>query len=204
MPLLVAEQLTEEWFAAHRGRITASNAAACLGLCEYTSRQKAYRIAMGTEPHRDNPAMAWGRQHEAQARHAYESLTGDFVTPTGFWVHPLADWLGASPDGLVGAEGLLELKCPGVLPTKMPVHHLIQCQVQMMCTRRRWCDYLAWHPEGTFLARVEARGHKGLLNRLNWFYCNYVDRAVEPERKRRKKCRSTMEEKLSPAVNATE
>lgn len=186
MPLLPVDQNTEAWLAVRTGRITASNAAACLGLNPWDSRQKGYRLALGIEPQRDNPAMAWGRAHEDEARMEYELETGRLVVPTGFWVHPHLDWLGASPDRLVGTDGLLEVKCPTKPAAGVPLHHRIQCLVQLACTERSWCDYYAWHPDGTFLKRIYPAGIQGLLWRLTQFYESYVLPNVPPPRRSRK------------------
>jgi len=186
MPALAPKQGSREWHALRAGRITASLAAACLGLDPYVSRQKAFRTIVGTEPLYDNAAMAWGRMHEAKARLDYEVATGELVSVTGFWVHPEKDWLGASPDGLVGADGLVEIKCPGSLPDKVPVHHHIQMLVQLACTGRDWCDYWAWTPTGTFVRRTRRQGIAGLLHRLEAFYLTYVVPGVEPPRKKRR------------------
>lgn len=185
MPLLVREQLTSEWKAAHRGRLTASIAAACLGQSPWTSRQKAWRTILGTEPERSNPYMDWGNRSETTARANYETATGDFVVQTGFWVHPELDWLGASPDGFVGTEGMVELKCPNELPESIPPHYEIQMRVQMAATERAWCDFFAWTPAGSYLSRIErdAGIESDLIARLDVFYREFVVANIEPPRK---------------------
>lgn len=187
MPLLIADQLTPEWHQAHIGRITASTAAACLGHCPHTSRQKAYRMIVGTEAEKENSFMTWGKENEDKARTAYECVSGAFVARTGFWVHPEFDWLGASPDGLVNGAGLVELKCPAKLPEAVPLHHRIQCLIQLAVTGRQWCDYLAWTTEGTFCRRIHPAGTASLIERLWRFYLAYVDTGIEPERKKPKR-----------------
>lgn len=187
MPEVKAAQLSPEWFEARRGLVTASLAAACLGLDPYTSRQKAWRTILETEPDRqENGAMRWGSEHEAEARAYYEAEAGLFVETTGLWVHDDYPWLGASPDGLVGADGLVEIKCPQSLPERVPVHHHLQMLVQLACTGRQWCDYLAWTPEGHFMRRVSRAGVGGLVHRLKRFYLEHVLTAVDPGRKKRK------------------
>lgn len=188
MPLLVREQGTPEWHLAHVGRITASIAAACLGLCPHTSAKKAWRTAMGAEPHRENPAMQYGREHEEEARQAYEVWSGHLVEETGFWIHPVAGWLGASPDGLIGKDGLVEIKCPGRLPDSIPMPHRIQMLVQLYVTRRQWCDYFAWTLDGFFSDRItHTQEPMGLLRKLELFKLLYLDTGAEPPRKKRRK-----------------
>ena len=202
MPELPYPQRSPEWFEARKGKVTASLAAACLGLDKNTSRQKAWRIVMGTEKERENEAMAWGKEFEDKARESYQVETGNVVDPSGFWILPWAwpenkdrgSWLGASPDGLVGTDGLVEIKCPGTLPTAIPLHHRIQCLTQLLVTGRQWCDYYSWTHNGTFLDRVRRSGLPGLLRRLEDFYLSYVITNTEPPRKKRKKCRKSLHE----------
>lgn len=186
MPLIECEQRTDAWFAARRGMVTASIAAACLGVGP-DSRQKAWRTILGTEPRAENRHMRWGTEHEAEARAEYEAVSGNLILETGFWVHPEHDWLGASPDGLANSAGMVEVKCPGTLPTRVPIHHRIQCIIQLACTGRKWVDYFCWTPQGHFLQRVFAAGTEGLIRRLAEFRERYVLTGTEPPRKRRKK-----------------
>jgi putative phage-type endonuclease len=187
MPLLVEAQRTDQWHSARQGRITASLAAACLGLDPYTSRQKAWRSIVGAQVKDDNRHIRWGVQFEAAARLDYEAATGNIIETTGFWVHPTLDWLGASPDGLIGTDGLAEIKCPTNCPPRVPVHHRVQCLIQLFVTERVWCDYYSWGASGQrFLARIHRAGLPGLVARLHRFYQDFVVPGVEPPRKRKK------------------
>lgn len=187
MPLLPYEQRSPEWYAARAGLVTASVAAAILNIGP-NGRLWAYNQIVGPgQP--DNKHMAWGRAFEATARAAYECRTGLFVEPTGFWVHPTQSWLGASPDGLVEEDGLVEIKCPGTIPTAIPEHHVIQMRVQLACTDRHWCDYYAWSQEGEFLARIERDylAERSILHQLNTFWAEHVEPRIAPTRSRREK-----------------
>jgi putative phage-type endonuclease len=100
-----------------------------------------------------NAAMEWGTEQEPFARAAYEAKTGVMVEEVGFVPHPLIEWAGASPDGLVGPDGLVEIKCPNtatmidtLLTGKVPGKYNIQMQFQMACTGRHWCDYVVFDP----------------------------------------------------------
>jgi putative phage-type endonuclease len=180
------EQRSDAWFEDRKGKITASIAAGCLGLCPYTSRQKAWRTVLGMQASESNKHMTWGTEFEGTARNAYECETGQIVTEVGFVPHPSIAWLGASPDGLAG-DGLVEIKCPTKLPEIVPIHHRIQMIVQLACTGRTWCDYYVWTHDGSFLRRVFPSGVNGILARLEAFYRDFVLTGVEPPRKKRRK-----------------
>lgn len=187
MPLLCAEQRSEGWFSVRKGRITASVAAGCLGVHPHMSRQEAWRRCLGIEKDSGNRATRWGEQFEPMAKLAYETETGNWLEPTGFWVSRVYDWLGASPDAFVDADGLFECKCPGKLPGAVPVYHRIQMIVQMIVTERAWCDYFCWTPDGIFLRRVHLAGAAGLVRKLEDFYRTYVLTGLEPPRKKAKR-----------------
>jgi putative phage-type endonuclease len=98
-------------------------------------------------------AMQWGTETEPQARMAYEVMTGETVEETGFVLHPSIKFFGASPDGLVGSDGLIEIKCPNtathidtLLSEKVPSKYITQMHVQMICTGRDWCDFVSFDP----------------------------------------------------------
>ena len=111
-------------------------------------------------------AMEWGTAQEPHARAAYEAVGGVLVEEVGFVPHPSIPDAGASPDGLVGAVGLIEIKCPytathieTLLSGKVPDRYNTQMQWQMACTGRTWCDYVSYDPRmpenmRLFLARV--------------------------------------------------
>ena len=189
MPLIKGiAQGTPEWIQARVGCITASMAAACLRIDPGRSAASAWREIMGTEKIEVNHWMEQGIQGEPLARNAYECLTGELVRKGGFWVHPSIPWLKASPDGLVGADGLVEIKVPRSLPLSVSHKYRVQCLVQLIVTERSWCDLFCWTPnDGHFLQRVHLAGEAGLIRRLKEFYDTYVTTNVEPPRKARKK-----------------
>lgn len=197
MPLLKADQGSDAWKSHRVGRITASVAAGALGLHPHMSRQEAWRSVLGIQKDKGNDATRWGIQFEPAARAAYEVETGNFVTETGLWVHPKYDWMAASPDGLIGTDGGVEIKCSGKIPPMVPIYHRIQCLVQMLCTERSWIDYYVFVVRGTdhngnpvaetFRKRVYLAGEAWLIRKLEEFYQTYVVPSVEPPRKARKK-----------------
>lgn len=97
--------------------------------------------------------MQWGIDNEAQARVAYEVASGNFVDQIAFVDHPTIAWFGASPDGLVNDDGLVEIKCPNsathwsyIKDDGPPNKYYIQMQAQMACTGRSWCDFVSFDP----------------------------------------------------------
>ena len=107
---------------------------------------------------------------EPIARAAYEAHTGTFVTQTGFWLHPEIKHFGASPDGLVGDEGLIEIKCPRtsthlryLSEGKVPTKYKRQMICQLLCTRRKWVDFVSFddrvrESKRLFIVRFEPTG----------------------------------------------
>ena len=156
------DQRTEEWFAARLGKVTASRVADLMAttkagysasranymaelICERLTGQQAERFS--------NAAMQWGTDVEPQARAAYEFITDASVQEVGLIDHPSIAMFGASPDGLIGADGLIEIKCPNtathietLLGEAVPGKYVIQMQVQMACTGRAWCDFVSFDP----------------------------------------------------------
>lgn len=98
-------------------------------------------------------SMQWGIDTEDQAIRTYEFIVGAEVTPSPFVDHPRIAMSGASPDGLVGNDGLIEVKCPDtkthietLLAPKIPDKYIKQTQWQMSCTDRQWCDWVSFDP----------------------------------------------------------
>jgi putative phage-type endonuclease len=100
-----------------------------------------------------NSAMQWGTDTEPQARAAYEFYTDATVELAGFVPHPTIAMAGASPDGYVGSDGLVEIKCPQcathietLLGQAVPSKYVTQMQFQMATTGRAWCDHVSFDP----------------------------------------------------------
>jgi len=100
-----------------------------------------------------NVAMKWGTETEPQARAAYEFYTDQKVEQVGFVIHPRIEMAGASPDGLVGDIGLVEIKCPNtgthietLLGAPIPEKYIKQMQWQMACTERQFCEFVSFDP----------------------------------------------------------
>ena len=160
------EQLTPEWFAARKGRVTASLVGGLLDCAPYMSKDTAFRSLVRSchglpDEFEGNIATEYGNANEGLARSAYEIETGNTVESVGFvaW----NNWLGASPDGYVGHDRLLEIKCPfGKRKDESPEfasiddqpHYYAQVQIQLFVTGRKWCDFWQWSPHGHKLETI--------------------------------------------------
>ena len=170
------EQRTEEWFEARMGCVTASRTADVMAKTKsghaasranYMAELICERLTGERQGGFSSAAMQWGTETEPQARMAYEIITGATVVETGFVLHPEIAGFGASPDGLIGDDGLIEIKCPNtathidtLLADKVPTKYIIQMHVQMLCTGRAWCDFVSFDPRlpidlHMFIKRVE-------------------------------------------------
>lgn len=148
------EQRSTTWHQARKLRITASEYAAVLGHCPFRSHnqvKKQKKMCKWLQ----NVALNYGIRHEAEARELYEKMHNVKVIPIGFvkWKH----WGGCSPDGLVGEDGLLEIKCPFRKNiTEIPYHYWIQVQSQLNIMGRKWCDFFVWYKnKEPFEVRIE-------------------------------------------------
>src|SRR6476619_1024978 len=151
------EQGTQEWLLERCGKVTASRIADLMARTKtgwgtsranYAAQLIAERLTGCVAPSFTNQAMIHGTETEPEARRAYEFFVDRDVQQIGFVPHPSIAMSGASPDGLVGDDGLLELKCPNtathietLLTGRIPDKYVKQMQFQMACTRRAWCDF---------------------------------------------------------------
>jgi predicted phage-related endonuclease len=97
--------------------------------------------------------MDWGTEAEPLARATYEARTGNLVDAVGFVTHPAIELAGASPDGFIGNDGLIEIKCPTtkthidtLVNQSVPSKYIPQMLWQMACTGRDWCDFVSFDP----------------------------------------------------------
>jgi len=159
-----AFQKNEEWLAGRVGKLTGSRVAAALGLDKYKSRDDLMRDMVrefhGAESEfTGNVATEHGNAHEDDAVDLYEEATGSQVKYTGQHLHPWHDWLAASPDGLIGSDGLIEIKAPyrATYTTLEEVpHYAAQIQLQLDVTGRDWCDFVIWRDDAISIERVQA------------------------------------------------
>ncbi len=113
----------------------------------------AERLTGESIRHYVNPAMQWGTDTEPEGKNAYEAETGRFIAPCGTYDHPSIDMFAATPDGLLEADGLYELKCPTtpkfiewVMGGVVPDEHKPQMLAQLACTGRKWVEFCAYDP----------------------------------------------------------
>lgn len=155
-------QGSPEWFAARAGKVTASRVADVIARTKsgygasranYAAQLICERLTGAVEPGFSSAAMQWGTDQEPNAREAYEYRTGEFVDEVAFIPHPRIKDSGASPDGMVGVDGMLEIKCPNTathLDTldsgKPAAKYVTQMQWQMACADRAWCDFVSYDP----------------------------------------------------------
>ena len=169
-------QGSPEWFAARLGKVTASRVADVIAKtakgygasrANYAAELIVERLTGAREEGFKSAAMQWGNDNEPRAREAYEFKSGLWVDQTGFIIHPRIKDAGASPDGLVGDDGMLEIKCPNTathldtLSSGKPAgKYVTQMQWQMACAERAWCDFVSYDPRlpnelRLFVVRVE-------------------------------------------------
>jgi putative phage-type endonuclease len=171
----IIEQRTDAWFEARIGKVTASRVADVIAktktgysttrdnymaqlVCERLTGQKGETFT--------NAAMQHGTETEPLARLSYEVAQNVLVDEVGFVPHPSIEMAGASPDGLVNDDGLIEIKCPNtathietLLSQTVPGKYNTQMQFQMACTGRKWCDFVSFdnrlpHKLQLFVKRV--------------------------------------------------
>jgi len=156
------DQGTPEWFAARCGKATASKVADIIARTKtgygasranYEAQLIAERLTNTVAESFTNAAMQWGTEKEPEARNAYSFLRDVDVELAGFIDHPTVEMSGASPDGLIGSDGLIEIKCPGtathidtLLGQSVPGKYITQIQWQLACTGRAWCDFVSYDP----------------------------------------------------------
>lgn len=156
------EQRSPEWYAARLGKVGASRIAEIMArtktgygasranlmaelICERLTGVNAdgYKSA----------AMQWGTETEPAAKAAYIFMTDREIEDVGFIDHPTIMMAGASPDGLVGSDGLIECKCPNsathletLLSGAVEGKYFLQMQFQMAVTGRAYCDFVSFDP----------------------------------------------------------
>lgn len=169
-------QGSAEWHQARLGKVTASKVADVMARTKsgYAATRANYAAQLIIERLTGQPtesftndAMRWGTEKEPEARRAYAFRTDNDVAEVGFVDHAVISMAGASPDGLIGDDGLLEIKCPNTathLETLQtgapPAKYVSQMRWQMACTGRQWCDFVSYDPRlpedfRIFIARVE-------------------------------------------------
>lgn len=154
------DQGSEAWFQVRIGKVTASRVADIIAKTKsgYSTSRDNYMAQLVCErltgqkgESFTNAAMQHGTETEPLARAAYEALKDVLVDEVGFVPHPSIKMAGASPDGFVNDDGLIEIKCPNtathidtLLSESVPTKYFTQMQFQMACTGREWCDFVSF------------------------------------------------------------
>jgi putative phage-type endonuclease len=156
------EQGTPEWHQMRLGRVTASRVADVIAKTKtgwgasranYMAELLVERLTGAPQDSYTNAAMQHGIDTEPAARAAYEFMRDCEVVAAGFVGHLSIAMSGASPDGFIGHDGLVEFKCPlsathidTLLGNSIPAKYIAQMQFQMACTERAWCDWVSFDP----------------------------------------------------------
>ncbi|WP_430875798.1 lambda exonuclease family protein [Gilliamella sp. G0441] len=155
------EQRTDEWFKIRLGKVTASRISDVMAKTKsgYAASRQNYMAQLICERLTETPAESYtntamqrGTELEPTARELYVLNQFDaIVTEVGFIPHPAIENAGASPDGLVNDDGLIEIKCPNtwthlefIQSLKPKREYILQMQWQMICTGRKWCDFVSY------------------------------------------------------------
>lgn len=163
-------QGTQEWHEARLGRVTASRVSDVIARTKsgwgasranYMAQLIAERLTGIASADYVNEAMRWGTDTEPHARRVYELVEGVTVEEVGFIPHPTIPMTGASPDGQIGDDGLVEMKCPNtathienLLGATIADRYVVQMQWQMACTGRAWCDFVSFDPRMPMPAQI--------------------------------------------------
>jgi len=164
-PLSVPEsegtQGEDSWFQARVGYISASRISEMLAGGKGVTREK-YLVQLAIERLTGIPsangykssAMFRGNEIEPEARDSYNFINDVDAIEVGFIKHPVIDNFGASPDGCIGSDGLIEIKCPDshvhigyMLNQKIPTPYVLQMQTQLACTGRKWVDFCSYNKD---------------------------------------------------------
>lgn len=156
------EQRTDEWIAARLGKVTASRMGDLMARTKsgygasranYMAELVCERLTGVKTEGFTSAAMQWGTDQEPAAKAAYSFMTDNAVEEVGFVEHPNIAMAGASPDGLIGTDGLIEVKCPNsashidmLISGSIDGKYLLQMQFQMACAGRTWCDFVSFDP----------------------------------------------------------
>lgn len=185
----VIEQRTPQWLDARIGRITGSRIGAVLGHSPWQTRAQLLKEmvaeAMGTRIERDSPAMAWGREHEAEALADFviSSLAETDDLRVGGW-HELGGDIGFSPDAWVPGRLLIEIKCPynRTLSAEPPAHYVDQVQLGMRVLDLHEAALHYWTPDKsvTFWVPRDDAWAETALPRIADFLTEYRAALLDP------------------------
>lgn len=170
------EQGTEEWHQLRIGSLTASRIFDALKQTksgQWAASRKDYRTELVVErltnasPHYFvSYEMQWGTDHEPDAAFFYGAVRQEHPQQCGVFEHPTIKHALASPDRLIGDDGLIEIKCPKsathvdtLLNEYIPIEYQMQIDWQLACTGRKWCDFVSFDPRMPSHCRIYIERH---------------------------------------------
>ena len=176
MNIIDVAQGSEAWHKARLGLVTASRLVDVMAKgrggnpsasrSNYEAELIASRLTGNPPEAFSTVAMQWGIDTEPAARATYELMRDVTIEEVGMVLHPTIEGAGCSPDGLIGEDGLIEIKCPNIsthmqtmLTESIPRKYMVQMQFQMACTGRAWTDFMSFDPRmpehlSVFIKRV--------------------------------------------------
>jgi len=209
------EQRSQEWFEARKSKITGSMVGAVLGVNPWATPEDAMRTMVrshfGAESEfTGNIATEYGVLNEPNAIADLEMQIGTNVEEVGFIVHPKLDWLGASPDGFILDNAILEVKCPfgkrhdtdpDFLSAIDQPHYYAQTQIEMYCSGRNVCYFYQWSPYGDKLESYTLNEHwiEENLPKLKAFHNRFLIECKTPEKHLAPLVQSVKSDKLAMA-----
>ena len=150
-------QNSEEWYQVRLGKVTASCFSKAIAGGQGKTRKTymiqliAERLTQSEQEGFSSAVMVRGQEIEPYAREYYELLNDVSIREVGFVERN--ENIGASPDGFIGEDGLIEIKCPlstthiaTILADKVPTTHKPQIQGQLWVCEREWCDFVSYDP----------------------------------------------------------
>jgi putative phage-type endonuclease len=187
------QQRTDEWLKARLGKLTGSIAFDAIAVLKSGKGESQARanvrlrllaemLTGSSSPYFESNAMKWGTQCEGDARVAYEKETGQTVEEAPFYDCPSMPMCGASPDGLVGNHGLIEIKCPEtttfigyVIANEVPEKYKPQMAMQLLATGRKWVDFVAFDPRVKFGTKIFIKRYYPSIAELNDYKEKFMD-----------------------------
>lgn len=195
-PQKQAAQRSHQWHEARKSKITGSVSGAILGLNPYMTPEAVMRRLVrdfhGQESEfTGNIATEYGQNHEPLALIDYINKTGNAVDEVGFFVHPVYDWLGASPDGIVNDDTVLEIKCPFSLRNELlpqfksiesQPHYYAQLQLEMACTGKKQAHFYQWNQyiDSLEIVPFNQQWFNDNLPKLKAFYDEFLKQINNP------------------------
>ena len=149
------EQRTDEWYAIRKGKMTASNAETIIangkGLETYIYNLMAEYYSSAEKENYINADMQRGIDLEPEAKIEFQFYTGLDIKEVGYV--EFNEYILVSPDGLIGDDGLIEIKCPNdsiyfklLLSNNIKPEYIAQMQMQMYVTDRQYCYFVSYNP----------------------------------------------------------